>query len=91
MYTTPPSAARLARRAHAGVSLQASMVDPEALHRLGPLSRSGTHGGAHGRSNDPIASPFHGMRCPPDHHLFASWQWLPHTACSLEAIDMTVQ
>src|SRR5882672_5426549 len=55
-----------------------------------PLRDLGHPGGAHGRSNDPIASPFHGMRCPPGHPLFASWPWLPHTECSLEAIDITV-
>src|SRR2546426_1187694 len=33
---------RAARRAHAGVSLQASMADPEALHRWRPTPRSGT-------------------------------------------------
>jgi hypothetical protein len=71
--------------------MQTSTAAPEALHRSGPLSRSGTPGGAHGRRNDPIASPCHGMRCPPDHPLFASWPWLLHTEYSLEAIDMTVQ
>src|SRR6266567_2996580 len=46
--------------------------------------------GAHGRRNDPIASQFHVMRCPPVYPLFASWQWLLHTGCSLEALAMTV-
>ena len=41
-YTTPPSAARSARCAHAGASLQTSRADPEELHRSGTLSRSGT-------------------------------------------------
>src|SRR5229473_3685931 len=41
-YTTPPSAARSARCAHAGASLQTSTADPEELHRSGTLSRSGT-------------------------------------------------
>src|SRR5882672_12691300 len=40
--TTPPSAARSARCAQAGASLQTSTADPEALHRSGTLSRSGT-------------------------------------------------
>ena len=40
--TTPPSAARSARCAHAGVSLQASTAAPEALHRSGTTPRSGT-------------------------------------------------
>jgi len=40
--TTPPSAARSARCAPAGASLQTSTADPEALHRSGTLSRSGT-------------------------------------------------
>jgi len=47
-------------------------------------------GGAHGRRNDPIASQCLVMRCPPVSPLFASWQWLLRTGCSLEAIDMTV-
>jgi hypothetical protein len=55
-----------------------------------PSRDQGHPGGAHGRSNDSIASPCHGMRCPPVHPLFASWAWLLHTRCSLEAIDMTV-
>src|SRR5713101_8147556 len=42
MSTTPPSAARSARYAHAGASLQTSTADPEELHRSGTLSRSGT-------------------------------------------------
>ncbi len=36
-------------------------------------------GGAHGRRNAPIASPFHGMRCLLVSPLFASWPWLLHT------------
>src|SRR2546426_3765762 len=40
--TTPPSAARAARCAHAGASLQTSTAAPEELHRSGTLSRSGT-------------------------------------------------
>ena len=54
-----------------------------------PSRDQGQPGGAHGRSNAPIASPFHGMRCLPVSPLFASWQWLLHTGCSLEALDMT--
>jgi hypothetical protein len=42
MPTTPPSAVRSARCAYAGASLQTSTADPEAWHRSGPLSRSGT-------------------------------------------------
>ena len=42
MYTIPPSAARSARCASAGASLQRSTAAPEALHRSGPLARSGT-------------------------------------------------
>ena len=55
-----------------------------------PSRDQGAPGGAHGRSNDPITSPFHGMRCPPVCPLFASWPWLLHAGCSLETIDMTV-
>jgi hypothetical protein len=40
--TIPPSAARSARCASAGASLQRSTAAPEALHRSGPRSRSGT-------------------------------------------------
>jgi hypothetical protein len=29
------------------------------------------------------------MRYPPGSPIFASWPWLFHTGCSLEAIDMT--
>ena len=45
---------------------------------------------AHTEENDPITSPCHGMRCPPASPLFASWQWLLNTGCSLEALDITV-
>ena len=47
-------------------------------------------GVTHGRSNAPIASQCFVRRCPRVHPLFASWPWLLHTGCSLEAIDMTV-
>src|SRR6266699_3802553 len=40
--TTPPSTVRSARCAYAGASLQTSTADPEAWHRSGTLSRSGT-------------------------------------------------
>ena len=40
--SAPPSAARSARCASAGASLQRSTAAPEALHRSGPLARSGT-------------------------------------------------
>ena len=43
-----------------------------------------------GGETTPIASQCHVMRCPPVSPLFASWPWLPHTGCSLEALDMTV-
>jgi hypothetical protein len=42
MYATPPSAARSARCAPAGASLQTSTAAPEAWHRSGPLARLGT-------------------------------------------------
>ena len=51
-----------------------------------PYPEQGHPGGAHGRRNDPIASPCHGIRCPPASPLFASWQWFPHTGCSLERV-----
>jgi hypothetical protein len=40
--TIPPSPARSARCASAGASLQRSTAAPKALHRSGPLARSGT-------------------------------------------------
>src|SRR5262245_32720782 len=55
-----------------------------------PLAIRDTPVSAHGRRNDPIASPGHGMRCPLVSPLFASWSWLLHTGSSLEAIDITV-
>jgi hypothetical protein len=88
--TTPPSAARSAVAPVRERHCKSPRLTPEALHRSGTLSRSGHPGGAYGRSNDPSASPFHGMRCPPVPPLFASWPWLLHTECSLEALDMTV-
>ena len=45
MATTPPSAARAARRAHAGVSLQASMADPEGSTDQAPHRDQGQPGG----------------------------------------------
>jgi hypothetical protein len=84
--TTPPSAARLARCAHVGASLQTSTADPGELHRSGTLSRSGT---TRWRT-DPIASQFHAMRCLPVSPIFASWPWLLYTGGSLEALDITV-
>src|SRR5712691_6780302 len=53
--TTPPSAARSARRAPAGVSLQASMADPEELHRSGTTSRSGITRWSHTYGETPQA------------------------------------
>src|SRR6266571_8620795 len=65
-------------------------LTPRSCTDQAPSRDQGQLGGAHGRRNDPIASPFHGMRCPPASPLFASWPWLLHTGCSLEAIDMTI-
>src|SRR5207247_4738916 len=66
-------------------------LPPRSCTDQAPSRDQGHLGGAHGRRNDPIASPCHGMGCPPVSPLFASWQWLLHTGCSLETIDMTVQ
>jgi hypothetical protein len=55
-----------------------------------PSRDLGQPGGAHRRSNAPITSPCHGMPCLPVPPLCASWPWLLHTGCSLEAMDMTV-
>jgi hypothetical protein len=57
---------------------------PRSCTNQAPSRDQGHPGGAHGRRNDPIASPCHGMRGPPVHPLFASWPWLLHTGCSLE-------
>src|SRR6266853_3134271 len=88
--TTPSSAVCSARCARAGASLQTATADSEGCTDQAPSRDQGHPGGAHGRSNDSIASPCHGMRCPPVSPLFASWAWLLHTRCSLEAIDITV-
>src|SRR5262249_24413811 len=90
-YTTPPSAARSARSAHAGASLKTSTAAPRRGTDQAPSHDQRHPGGAHGRRNALIASPCHGMRYPPVQPLFASWLRLLHTGCSLEAIDMIVQ
>jgi hypothetical protein len=45
-----------------------------------PPRAQGQPGGAPERNNNPIASLFHGMRCPPASPLFASWPWPRHHA-----------
>ena len=65
-------------------------LTPRRCTDQAPYRDQGHPGGAHGRRNDPIASPFHEMRCPPVSPLFASWPWPRHTGCSLEALDMTI-
>jgi hypothetical protein len=55
-----------------------------------PSRAQGHPGGAHGRRNNAIASPCHVRRCPPISPLFAFWESLLHTQCSLEALDRTV-
>src|SRR5215831_10697726 len=76
-YTIPPSAARAARCASAGASLQRSTAAPEALHRSGPLARSGTTRWR-AREAAPTPSPPHATGCaaqpprlflPPGHGL----------------------
>jgi len=47
-------------------------LTPKSCTAQAPSCDQGQLGGAHGRRNDPIASPFHGMRCPPVYPLFAS-------------------
>jgi hypothetical protein len=64
-YTTPPSAARSARCVPAGASLPTSTAAPEALHRSGTLSRSGTTRWRTREEKGPIASPCRVMRCCP--------------------------
>ena len=65
-------------------------LTPRRCTDQAPYRALGHPGGAHGRRNDPIASQCHVLRCPPVYPIFASWQWLLHTGCSLEALDMTV-
>ena len=65
-------------------------LPPRRCTDQAPSRDQGQPDGAHGRSNDPISSQRHVMRCPPVSPLFASWPWLLHTGCSLEALDMTV-
>jgi len=88
--TTPPSTTR---SAHCPPLRERHCRRPRLPPRRGttqaPSRDQGHPGGAHGRKNDPIASPCHGMRCPPVHPLVASWPWLLHTGCSLEAMDIT--
>src|SRR5919201_5107599 len=88
--TTPPSAARSARCAHAGASLQTSTADPEDCTDQAPYRDQRQPGGAHVRRNDPIASQGLVRRGPPVYPIFASCQRLLHTGCSLEALDRTV-
>jgi hypothetical protein len=59
-------------------------LTPRSCTDQTPSRDQGQPGGAHGRRNAPIASPFHVMQCPPVYPLFASWPWLLHTGCSLE-------
>ena len=65
-------------------------LPPRRCTDQAPYRDQGHPGGAHGRRNDPITSQCLVMRCPPVSPLFASWPWLLHTGCSLEALDMTV-
>src|SRR2546426_9439726 len=53
-YTTPPSAARSARCAHAGASLQTSTADPEEVAPIRqPIAIRDIPGGAHGGETTP--------------------------------------
>src|SRR5262249_49160541 len=65
-------------------------LPPRSCTDRAPYREQGPPGGAHGRRNDPIASPCHVIRCLPVSSLFASWPWLLHTGRSLEALDITV-
>jgi hypothetical protein len=74
--TIPSSAARSARCASAGASLQGSTAAPEALHRSGPRARSGTTRWRAREATTP--SPHHAIGCaahpprlflPPGHGL----------------------
>src|SRR4030095_5612238 len=88
--TTPPSATRSPVAPRRERHCRRPRLPPRRCTEQAPSRDLGHPGGAHGRRNDPIASPCHGMRCPPVSPLFASWPWLLHTGCSLEALDMTV-
>jgi hypothetical protein len=65
-------------------------LPPRSCTDQAPSRDQRQSGGTHGRSNAPIASPCLVRRCPPFSPLFASWPWLLHTGCSLEALDRTV-
>ena len=88
--TTPPSAVRSACCALRERHCRRPRLPPRHDTAQAPSRAQGHPGGAHGRRNDPIASPCHGMRCPPVCPLVASWPWLLHAGCPLETMDMTV-
>ena len=78
MSTTPPSAARSARRTHAVGSRRASTAAPEELHRSGTTPRAGTPRGRTREEKRPNRFKFLVMRGPPAAPLFASWPWPRH-------------
>jgi len=63
--TTPPSAARSAVAPVRERPCRRPRLAPRRYTDQAPSRDQGHPGGAHGRRNAPIASPFHVMRCPP--------------------------
>src|SRR5262249_7619189 len=77
---TPPSAARAARYAQAGASLQLSTAAPEAWHRSAPHREQGHLGGSTREEQRLHRFTCLVLRGPPTSPLFASWPWPRHTS-----------
>ena len=73
--TAPPAAARSARCVQAGAALQRSTAAPEAWHRSGTLSRSGTPRGRTREEKRPNRFTFLVMHRPPADAIFVSQPW----------------
>jgi hypothetical protein len=88
--SAPPSAARSARCASAGASLQRSTAAPEAWHRSGPLARSGTPRWR-AREEATTHSPHHSTGCAahPPRLLLPPGHGLATTRYASEPIDIT--
>ena len=70
---------------------------PRSCTDQAPYRDQGHPGGAHGRRNNPIASPCHGMRCPPVYPLSPPGnglstldaRWKPFNWLRVLSIDLT--
>jgi hypothetical protein len=65
-------------------------LTPRRCTAQAPHREQGHPGGRTRGEKRPKRFTFLVMRCPPASPLFASWPWLLHTGCSLEALDRTV-